>query len=55
MQHQKKYKGVIVPAVTPLTASLTIDHDAVERMLANFRQHQVTVIISWEAMRNIQY
>ena len=45
MQHQKKYKGVVVPAVTPLTASLTIDHDAVKRMLANFRQHQVTPFI----------
>jgi len=45
MQHQKKYKGVVVPAVTPLTASLTIDHDAVERMMANFRQHQVTPFI----------
>lgn len=45
MQHQKKYKGVVVPAVTPLTASLTIDEDAVERMLANFRQHHVTPFI----------
>jgi 4-hydroxy-tetrahydrodipicolinate synthase len=45
MQHQKKYKGVVVPAVTPLTASLTIDRDAVERMMANFRQHQVTPFI----------
>src|SRR5688500_12255515 len=45
MQHQKKYKGVVVPAVTPLTASLTIDHDAVDRMLANFRKHQVTPFI----------
>jgi dihydrodipicolinate synthase/N-acetylneuraminate lyase len=45
MQHQKKYKGVVVPAVTPLTASLTIDHSAVEKMLANFRKHQVTPFI----------
>ena len=45
MQNHKKYKGVVVPAVTPLTASLTIDEDAVERMLANFRQHHVTPFI----------
>jgi dihydrodipicolinate synthase/N-acetylneuraminate lyase len=45
MQHHKKYKGVVVPAVTPLTAQLTVDQGAVERMLANFRQHQVTPFI----------
>jgi dihydrodipicolinate synthase/N-acetylneuraminate lyase len=45
MQHQKKYKGVVVPAVTPLTASLTLDNGAVERMLANFHQHHVTPFI----------
>lgn len=45
MQHQKKYKGVVIPAVTPLTASLTIDQDAVEKMFANFRKHQVTPFI----------
>lgn len=45
MQRQKKYKGVVVPAVTPLTASLTIDEGAVERMMANFRRHHVTPFI----------
>jgi dihydrodipicolinate synthase/N-acetylneuraminate lyase len=45
MQHQKKYKGVVIPAVTPLTASLTIDQDAVEKMFANFCKHQVTPFI----------
>jgi len=45
MQQQKKYKGVVVPAVTPLTASFTLDHGAVERMLVNFHQHQVTPFI----------
>lgn len=45
MQQQKKYKGVVVPAVTPLTASLTLDEGAVERMMANFRQHHVTPFI----------
>ncbi|MCS3798732.1 dihydrodipicolinate synthase family protein [Niastella sp. OAS944] len=45
MQHHKKYKGVVVPTVTPLTASLTLDRGAVERMLDNFRRHNVTPFI----------
>jgi 4-hydroxy-tetrahydrodipicolinate synthase len=45
MLHNKKYKGVVVPAVTPLTASLTLDIGAVERMLANFRKHHVAPFI----------
>ena len=45
MQNHKKYKGVVVPAVTPLTADLTLDRGAVERMLDNFRQNQVTPFI----------
>lgn len=45
MQNHKKYKGVVVPAVTPLTAGRTIDRGAVERMLDNFRQHHVTPFI----------
>lgn len=45
MLHNKKYKGVVVPAVTPLTASLTLDEGAVERMLANFRKHHVAPFI----------
>src|SRR5688500_4697186 len=45
MQQQKKYQGVVVPAVTPLTASLTLDNGAVERMLANFHKHDVTPFI----------
>jgi 4-hydroxy-tetrahydrodipicolinate synthase len=45
MQHHKKYKGVVVPTVTPLTASHTLDRGAVERMLDNFRRHHVTPFI----------
>lgn len=45
MLHNKKYKGIVVPAVTPLTASLTLDAGAVERMLANFRKHHVAPFI----------
>jgi dihydrodipicolinate synthase/N-acetylneuraminate lyase len=45
MQHHKKYKGVVVPTVTPLTAGHTLDKGAVERMLDNFRRHNVTPFI----------
>lgn len=45
MQHHKKYKGVVVPTVTPLTASHTLDRGAVERMLDNFRRYNVTPFI----------
>lgn len=45
MQHHKKYKGVVVPTVTPLTAGHTLDRAAVERMLDNFRRHSVTPFI----------
>jgi len=46
---QKKYKGVVVPAVTPLASPtanrLSLDAEAVERMFSNFRQHQVMPFI----------
>ena len=45
MQHHKKYKGVVVPTVTPLTSDFKIDRDAVERMMAEFRSWQVTPFI----------
>jgi dihydrodipicolinate synthase/N-acetylneuraminate lyase len=45
MQHHKKYKGVVVPTVTPLTAGHTLDRGAVERMLDNFRRHNVIPFI----------
>lgn len=45
MQHHKKYKGVVVPTVTPLTDSYTLDRGAVERMLDNFRRNNVTPFI----------
>lgn len=37
----KKYHGVIIPAVTPLTAGFQLDDLAVEKMFANFYQHNV--------------
>jgi 4-hydroxy-tetrahydrodipicolinate synthase len=45
MQSKKIYKGVVVPAVTPLMADYTLDEAAVEKMMANFRAHQVTPFI----------
>jgi len=37
----KKYRGVVVPMVTPLNADLSLDAGAVERLLLLFRQHGV--------------
>ena len=39
MTHTKKYHGVVIPAVTPLTADYKLDHAAVEKMFANFHRH----------------
>ena len=41
----KKYKGVVVPAVTPLTSEYRLDVGAVEKMLSNFSSHHVTPFI----------
>jgi len=41
MTTKKKFHGVIVPAVTPLTTDLQLDDAAVERMFSNFNEHQV--------------
>jgi len=38
---EKKYHGVIIPAVTPLTANFQLDDAAVEKMFANFYEYQV--------------
>jgi dihydrodipicolinate synthase/N-acetylneuraminate lyase len=40
-----KYSGIIVPAVTPLTADHKLDHEAVEKMFANFYRHDVMPFI----------
>lgn len=45
MSNTKKYKGIIVPAVTPLTASFQLDEAAVERIFANFYQHNISPFI----------
>lgn len=41
MRNEKKYRGVVVPAVTPVTASYKLDHDAVERVFDHFRRNGV--------------
>lgn len=41
MKTEKKYSGVVIPAVTPLTASLQLDHEAVERMFEHFHNNGV--------------
>ncbi|HEY4208258.1 MAG TPA: dihydrodipicolinate synthase family protein [Puia sp.] len=41
----KKYRGVIVPAVTPLKEDFELDESGVERLFALFRQHGVLPFI----------
>lgn len=41
MKIKKKYQGVIIPAVVPLTAKFGLDEQGVENMFANFHQHGV--------------
>lgn len=41
----KKYSGVVVPMITPLTKSHRLDHDAVERIFGNFDNSGVAPFI----------
>jgi 4-hydroxy-tetrahydrodipicolinate synthase len=41
MKTEKKYSGVVIPAVTPLTADLKLDHDAVAKMFEFFHGNGV--------------
>lgn len=45
MKKNKKYTGVIIPAVTPLTADCRIDEEAVGRIVDLFYQHQCSPFI----------
>ena len=45
MSKGKKYTGVIVPAVTPLTEKLQIDETAVAKLFASFYQHNISPFI----------
>ena len=42
---KKKYRGTIVPVITPLNADRTLDEGAVERLFLLFRQHGVQPFI----------
>jgi len=45
MRKDKKYHGIIVPAITPLTAGFNLDEGAVERIFAGFYQHYISPFI----------
>jgi dihydrodipicolinate synthase/N-acetylneuraminate lyase len=45
MSKSKKYTGVIVPAVTPLTEKLQIDENAVAKLFASFYQYNISPFI----------
>ncbi len=45
MDTNKKYKGIIVPAVTPLTPDFRLDTAAVETLFQNFYKHEVSPFI----------
>ncbi len=45
MNTEKKYTGVIVPAITPLTEKLQLDEIAVEKIFASFYHHNISPFI----------
>jgi len=45
MQSSKKYKGIIIPTVTPVTQDFQLDEGSLETMFANFYQHRVSPFI----------
>ena len=45
MNPAKKYSGVIVPAITPLTSRLQVDEAAVEKLFATFYDHGIAPFI----------
>ncbi len=45
MKNLKKYHGVVVPMVTPLTKELDIDCSSVEKIIENFVSHEVHALI----------
>lgn len=45
MMSKKKYTGIIVPAITPLTASFEIDVEAVEKLFNSFYAHKIAPFI----------
>jgi 4-hydroxy-tetrahydrodipicolinate synthase len=45
MSNEKQYKGIIVPAVTPLNSAFKLDESAVEKIFANFYRHKISPFI----------
>jgi dihydrodipicolinate synthase/N-acetylneuraminate lyase len=45
MKSNKKYSGVVIPTVTPLTSNYKLDHAAVEKMFNNFYNNNVMPFI----------
>jgi dihydrodipicolinate synthase/N-acetylneuraminate lyase len=45
MSTEKKYTGIIVPAITPLTEKLQLDEAAVEKIFASFYQYNISPFI----------
>jgi dihydrodipicolinate synthase/N-acetylneuraminate lyase len=45
MSKGKKYTGIIVPAITPLTEKLQLDEVAVEKIFASFYQYDISPFI----------
>ena len=45
MSTNKKYTGIIVPAVTPLTEKLHLDEVAVEKIFASFYQYDISPFV----------
>jgi len=46
MTNKQKYKGVVIPTVTPLTKERTLDHAALERMFRYLHKHHVMPFIN---------
>ncbi|WP_461451537.1 dihydrodipicolinate synthase family protein [Mucilaginibacter sp.] len=46
MTNKEKYKGVVIPAVTPLTKDLKLDYGALEKMLHHLHKHHVMPFIN---------
>jgi dihydrodipicolinate synthase/N-acetylneuraminate lyase len=46
MNNKNKYKGVVVPAVTPLTKDYKLDHEAIEKMFNHFLKHNAAPFIN---------
>ena len=56
MSNEKKYAGIIVPAVTPLTEIFGLDEKAIEQVFSLFYQYQCwkrTWFITNQSIKNV--